>query len=400
MVRSGSFTEEFNLTQLPTPPDEKTKLFFVDIEKQGGDQELVYLSADRKKVVVLDLTTSPGQVKVIKDVIEPIDTEKIYDFHFERSNSGSAIAIANNLLIYGEPGQEEMISGSVTVDGQWGEWSDWYQFNNGTTCSKICGNGIEVRNRSCNNPEPRNGGSFCPMQTVAQVCSQPSSAEAGAGCMNSTDQPEMGVGSVHTKICRRRDCQPEECKSSEVFVDGSCEADPLASSNDSPGGSSGGLNDSVGTPTGGQNSGDQNSSDCKSGEVFEPFLRRCFKSFPFSDIWLTHRYTNYLGDVRQVVVQTHRLSVNHPRTIAMSVQTIARQYCQFQGHFDVVSWKTASYIAGDTNVFILCNIAVNGLYRKCALGKLGGTRFEYRGINFNKGDRVQYLQSVVCRDEQ
>ena len=40
----------------------------------------------------------------------------------------------------------------ITVDGNWGSWESW------TTCSTTCGDGVETRNRLCNDPEPVDGG--------------------------------------------------------------------------------------------------------------------------------------------------------------------------------------------------------------------------------------------------
>ena len=40
-------------------------------------------------------------------------------------------------------------------DAMWGQWSQW------TTCSKTCLQGIETRQRECNNPPPTFGGRDC-----------------------------------------------------------------------------------------------------------------------------------------------------------------------------------------------------------------------------------------------
>lgn len=46
-------------------------------------------------------------------------------------------------------------SDTEVINGGLGEWSDW------TECDQTCGEGIQVRERSCNNPLPQNGGADC-----------------------------------------------------------------------------------------------------------------------------------------------------------------------------------------------------------------------------------------------
>ena len=40
--------------------------------------------------------------------------------------------------------------------GNWTEWSKW------SFCSESCGGGITIRERTCDNPAPYNGGDDCP----------------------------------------------------------------------------------------------------------------------------------------------------------------------------------------------------------------------------------------------
>lgn len=44
---------------------------------------------------------------------------------------------------------------NAPTDGQWSDWGDW------TQCDKTCGTGKQVRERTCTNPPPENGGKGC-----------------------------------------------------------------------------------------------------------------------------------------------------------------------------------------------------------------------------------------------
>jgi hypothetical protein len=46
------------------------------------------------------------------------------------------------------------------VHGKWGAWGAW------SSCSEMCGNGISTRYKSCNNPAPAHGGSYCPVDIL------------------------------------------------------------------------------------------------------------------------------------------------------------------------------------------------------------------------------------------
>ena len=46
----------------------------------------------------------------------------------------------------------------------WGQWSDW------TDCSQTCGQGIQSRNRTCDDPEPTFGGICRGNTTESKSC--------------------------------------------------------------------------------------------------------------------------------------------------------------------------------------------------------------------------------------
>ena len=50
---------------------------------------------------------------------------------------------------------DESTNPAVSVDGGWGEFSDW------SVCSAKCGGGVQSRTRACDNPVPENGGAEC-----------------------------------------------------------------------------------------------------------------------------------------------------------------------------------------------------------------------------------------------
>ena len=69
---------------------------------------------------------------------------------------------------------------SQQVDGGWSDFGDW------SKCSVDCGDGVQTRSRSCNNPAPANGGAECQGQdTESRPCNMGDCSRPG-GCEENT----------------------------------------------------------------------------------------------------------------------------------------------------------------------------------------------------------------------
>ncbi|XP_063682344.1 A disintegrin and metalloproteinase with thrombospondin motifs adt-1-like [Bolinopsis microptera] len=87
-----------------------------------------------------------------------------------------------------------------SIDGEWAEFGSW------SICSKPCGEGKQIRNRTCTNPAPDHGGKQCPGPILqSQICnSKP--------CQVNGDWSTFGIWSRCSKTCgggnqtRSRNC--------------------------------------------------------------------------------------------------------------------------------------------------------------------------------------------------
>ncbi|XP_055346304.1 netrin receptor UNC5C-like isoform X2 [Paramacrobiotus metropolitanus] len=117
---------------------------------------------------------------------DPIDPAK--DTNFIISNDGALIlhqarlADAGNYTCGAKNIASRRLSASailtVYVNGGWSAYGEW------TACDSRCGRGIQKRFRSCNNPEPLNGGLPCPGSPVQKAdCTVICPAEDGQWSM-------------------------------------------------------------------------------------------------------------------------------------------------------------------------------------------------------------------------
>ena len=402
LVTAGSFFEQINIIASAEVPSVQVPMFLFDVDMDNSELELLYVSQDLSKVMALDLTGEPGTIKGQWDVVESLDTQSDYSFSTVRMANAIGVEVGHNLIIFpgniSQTNPSRIVSGLTAVDGGWSTWSEWYEYSDGSTCSKACGDGIRVRHRLCNSPEPRNGGAYCPLQNI------------GA---------EADVGNVHVQTCRVRDCDISECQQNEIFNNGSCDPDPnydpytgVGGTGGTTGGTGGGTGGTGGGTGGTGGTGVPSADDCTSGEIWDPEYFECVRAYTYNNVTLSHYYyrsdTDSEGRSSQTRVDvTYRLSLNHPQALGFSPRDTAREYCRHRNKDDVVEFDIGNYTAtsGDTlngqNVFVLCNAGTNGYFYQGPLSQCGkgniAVSFGFRGWTHPVGTNVQYLRRVTCR---
>lgn len=405
VVQSGNFKELQNINSLSTAPDLSEEMLLVDVDLNESEKELIYLSQDRSRIVAMNLAGADlGQEKFNHPVVEPLHPTQEVAFSVRSMAGRKQIQLGKNIIVLDSIAGNWIESADSTTDGGWGNWYDW------NTCSKTCGDGFEARIRICANPVPRNGGAQC---TDANNSYREGLCAQG-------DLTQCGVQGVETRSCRIRACVATDCDQYQLFnaSTGNCDEDPdnpRPNTSTGTNGQGGQVTGGTGTTPGGSNGGvgptdgPGQPGSCPSGKVWDPFYFKCFKPYPVNNIMLSHTTYEWIGESRdrEMVrrVHTHRLGLSHRLARGMTHRATAAEYCRFRGYDDVMSYATAiqdviqSTPARYQRVFVLCNIATNGMYYNqggCPVGNYM-VSFNYTNSTHAVGTSYTYLKSVVCR---
>ncbi|XP_066502318.1 unc-5 netrin receptor Da isoform X2 [Hoplias malabaricus] len=123
------------------------------------------------------------------------------------SDSGNYTCLSSNIVARRRSASATVI---VYVNGGWSLWTDWSE------CSVRCGRGVQRRSRTCTNPAPLNGGSFCEGMSVQKsTCSSPCPVDGGWGGWT-----EWSVCSSECDRQRSRECTDPEPKHGGRLCDG------------------------------------------------------------------------------------------------------------------------------------------------------------------------------------
>ncbi len=455
LVRSGNFQEINNIDNLTNEPAPDTPMLLIDVDMEGGEKELIYLSDmsvsdNRQKIVILDLVGRRSEVLTPR-VRLPADSP--LGFSVRNNGKNTLVEIGHNIIFISSGRNFSVESIFAPIDGDWGDFSDWMIWPNGLKCSKICGDGFRICSRICNEPVPRNGGAQCAATRVAVI-----GTGEEARCEESSSAESRWAEGVFRASCRERDCEETDCDDYEKYNEdtSNCDPDPA---NPRPGNGyygpgakcySGSSSRVVCYPPNfdpddrdpdddDPNNGDGGSERCTPPKIYDSYNHGCFTPVVYGDIYLEYTRTETRGGDDQMsisITHRHRISLSHaksffrirPQTEAQRneyARMVAQYYCFLKDQKGVIDFETDTYSPSNTderNVYVLCTL-YNGLdmlkgsqcriqvYEdpeekkvvKTAFGHNGVTSFDNSthldAINHPDGETIRYLKSVRCRSD-
>lgn len=102
---------------------------------------------------------------------------------------------------FGDARDDEICLSSACQDGGWADWSTW------STCSRTCGDGIQTRSRTCDNPLPSIQGNYCQGNSYqVETCSLRNCPETNGGWSTWSEWTHCSATCNTGMKTRLRDC--------------------------------------------------------------------------------------------------------------------------------------------------------------------------------------------------